>query len=329
MKKKLQGIIRRVQLYKNLLSEVISYANRLFLYNASVRTDDDIKKMQYTILRESHVIEKGMSMRNPRKGFGQSKVLALLSRLEKYNMLYGKKDKDFMRYPLGIIKEYISYMNTSGVEIHTICEQYKNILLVTRFEENKLVSTAGIKQITKQEIISQASGDFNSLLFSRHSIRYFDRKEPEKSVIDQALIMAQQTPSACNRQGWRTHVYLGVKAHDLLHLQGGCNGFEEEISCAIVVTADMRAFLSYEPMQCYVDGGLYAMNLINSLHSLGLGTIPLSLGFYHDKLEHIARTFDIPPSEVMICIIGVGEMLESFKIAESYRKSISITNTYH
>lgn len=51
--------------------------------------------MQYTLLRENHVIEKGMSMRNPRKGFGQQKVLILLDRLQKYFIQYGDKDKDF------------------------------------------------------------------------------------------------------------------------------------------------------------------------------------------------------------------------------------------
>lgn len=31
-------------------------------YNATNCTDEDLQKMQFTILRENHVIEKGMSM---------------------------------------------------------------------------------------------------------------------------------------------------------------------------------------------------------------------------------------------------------------------------
>ena len=42
----------------------------------------------------------------------------------------------------------------------------------------------------------------------------------------------------------------------------------------------------YEVHQAYVDGGLYAMNLINALHSLGIGTIPLSVAFGYDKLDN-------------------------------------------
>lgn len=329
MKAMLRNMVGNMRLYRNLIEEIISYAKRLFLYNASVHTDDDIAKMQYTILRENHVIEKGMSLRNPRKGFGQQKVTALLHRLEKYYTRYGKIDSQFLIYPLSTIKSYIAYTEAAGVDISAIKKLYAQVLSGAHINENLLVSTAGIKLVTKKELTCQAAGNFRDLLFSRHSVRYYAKTAVDKKIIEQALSMAQQTPSACNRQGWRTHIYFGEQAHDLLHMQGGCNGFENEIPCAIVVTADMRAFLSYEPMQCYVDGGLYAMNLINALHSLGLGTIPLSLGFYHTKLSCIAKTFDIPSEEAMICIIGVGELLDTFNVAESYRKHIQTTNTYH
>ena len=66
------------------LIEMLSYWKRLYCYNASMRTDHDMYKMQYTLLRENHIIEKGMSMRQSRRGFGQAyigaaSVLAILA----------------------------------------------------------------------------------------------------------------------------------------------------------------------------------------------------------------------------------------------------------
>jgi hypothetical protein len=72
------GIRARLPLALQFLIETLSYWRRLCRYNASIRTDRDIRKMQYTLLRETHVIEKGMSMQNPRRGFGQEKVRALM-----------------------------------------------------------------------------------------------------------------------------------------------------------------------------------------------------------------------------------------------------------
>ena len=118
------------------------------------------------------------------------------------------------------------------------------------------------------------------------------------------------------------------KSIDLVKWQGGSHGFEDEIKCAILVTANLKAFLNHEVHQAYIDGGLYAMNLINALHSLGVGTIPLSCGFMEKQISQLSK-FDIPENEVPIVIIGVGNYLDCFNVAVSERKDISITNTYH
>ncbi len=70
------------------------------------------------------------------------------------------------------------------------------------------------------------------------------------------------------------------------------------------------------------------MNLINALHFVGLGTIPLSCGFKYRKLKQL-RSFGIPDNAVPILIIGVGHYPEHYKVAISERKLIDKTNTFH
>lgn len=140
--------------------------------------------------------------------------------------------------------------------------------------------------------------------------------------------LAQRTPSACNRQGWKTHVFTDDKSVELMNWQGGCHGFENELRYSILVTANLKAFLSYEVHQAYVDGGLYAMNLINALHSLGLGCIPLSCGFEYEKLQGLEK-FGIQKNEVPIVIIAFGHLQDKFRVAVSTRKDINLTNTFH
>lgn len=312
-----------------LLHESLLYWRKLCRYNASMHTDADIKKMQFTLLRENHVIEKGMSMPHPKKGFGQEKVLALIERLSLYYKLYGQVDAEFLRYPLSTIKEYIKYTRQTGVDIPMIENGFGHLLMLTGFSEEDICLPAGIVIKSKEKIQNAATGNYKSVVNSRHSIRCFKEILPLRQQIDEALSIAARTPSACNRQAWHTHVYFGDTCHELLSMQGGCGGFSSDIHCAIIVTADIKGFLKYEPFQCYVDGGLYAMNLINALHSLGLGTIPLSCGFYESKLKKIQQTFGIPENEVLIVIIGTGELDDEVKIAESRRKDISVTNIYH
>ncbi|MDD3078911.1 MAG: nitroreductase family protein [Paludibacter sp.] len=322
-------ISRTIPVRLNILRESYSFCKQLVKYNGSVNTNKNIKKMQYTLLRENHVIEKGMSMKNPRKGFGQKKVKALILRLSEYTDKYYATDKEFLLHPISTIHQYIEYTKANNVEIREIEILYNLLLDKTNYKESELFHSTGIKKAYKKEILKNCNTTFESLLKSRHSIRYFDSKSPSQSLIEKALNLAQLTPSACNRQAWHTHTFWNDKSIDLAKEQGGCKGFENEIKCSILVTADMNAFLSYEIHQAYIDGGLYAMNLINALHSLGLGTIPLSCGFYDYKLNNIKKKFDIPSNESLIVLIGIGNLKDEFNVAESSRKPISLTNQFH
>lgn len=308
----------------NFIKEAFYFWKLISNYNASVKTEKDIEKFQYVILRLNHTIEKGMSMRNPRKGFGQKKVLHIIELLNEYITLYFKTDPNFLKYPLGTIAHYIRYTKDKGCDIPEVEKAYNSLLAKTNFFEIK--ETGGITKISKTDILKECNKDFESLLNSRHSIRYFSEETVSESAIFKALNLAQKTPSACNRQGWKTYVFKGKKSIELIKWQNGARGFEDEMRQSILVTANLRAFLSYEVHQAYIDGGLYAMNLINSLHSLGIGTMPLSCGFKYNKLKELKK-FGIPENEVPILIIGIGNYEDNFNVAISTRKDLIYTNT--
>ncbi|MCH5176388.1 MAG: nitroreductase family protein [Prevotellaceae bacterium] len=324
-----QKIKRRLPLSLQFLCEMFSFWKRLCRYNASVHTDSDMQKMQYTLLRENHVIEKGLSMRNPRRGFGQQKVLALIERLHRYYQKYGTVDCAFLIYPLSTIKAYIAYQQSEGVDIHSVEYAFQTLCENVKIDSQALVMSAGTEILRMSDIQKQAMGNFENLLYSRHSIRYFRDELPSRELLEKALNLSARTPSACNRQAWHTHIFFGEDAHELLRMQSGCNGFCDDIPCCVVVTADMKGFLEHEPFQCFIDGGLYAQNLINALHYVGLGGIPLSCGFFSDQLMAMQKRFHIPKNEVLIVMIGTGVMYDEMKVAISTRRSVEMTNTYH
>lgn len=312
-----------------IFMEALNFLKKSLRHNASVNTNQCEAKMQYTLLRENHVIEKGLSLKDPKNGFGQEKVSQLIEKLNTYTALYPKADREYILYILSTINIYLAHIRTNGNLALNNEAVFYQLLKKMNVHESELLTPAGIKSISRNEILESCNTSFDALLSSRHSIRYFDKTIPDPVLIEKALILAQRTPSACNRQAWITHVFTHNNSYSLLKDQGGCRGFEEEIHCSILVTANLNAFLSYEVHQAYIDGGMYAMNLINSLHSLGLGTIPLSCGFYYTKLDAILKKYSIPDNEVPIVIIGVGNLLEKFNVAISTRKSITKTSIYH
>ncbi len=324
--RKLYRAMLTVRLVCGFMGEAWRFLILTIRYNASRGTARDVEKLQYTILRQNHVIEKGMSMRIPKKGFGHKKVVNLIASLNGYFDLYGKFDKDFLAYPLGTIKQYLDYMDECSVCVDDLKQQY--LALVDKVQPLRIEPGAGVALENRDEVVRAAAGDFRSLLYSRHSMRYFSGEVVDRKKIIEALALAQRTPSACNRQGWKTHVFEGEESVRLLKWQGGCHGFEDELRQSVLVTANLKAFLSYEVHQAYIDGGLYAMNLINAFHYLGVGGIPLSCGFGAVKLKGLID-FGIPENEVPILIYAFGIMPEVFKVAVSTRKEVSRTNTFH
>ena len=160
MKRLLSRLIPLIKIRLSLWKDIFYFCKLTMKYNASISTNNDIEKMQYTLLRENHTIEKGLSLKNPRKGFGQLKVLKLLKRLNKYSDIYGKTDKEFLIYPLGTIKKYINYTKSMEVEIPIIERDYKIFMEKSGFVDVK--EQGGIIQISKDEILKKCNNNFES-----------------------------------------------------------------------------------------------------------------------------------------------------------------------
>lgn len=60
--------------------EAYHFFKLLVKYNASINTDRDIAKMQYTLLRENHTIEKGLSMKKSPKGIWAKKSVKSINK---------------------------------------------------------------------------------------------------------------------------------------------------------------------------------------------------------------------------------------------------------
>ena len=300
----------------SFLREARSFLRLNRRYNASCASEKDPVKMRYLIQREAHTLEKGLSLRTPRKGFGGEKAVHLMDRIDAYAGRYGRDAA--LDGPLGTLARYVAYTEESGVGVPALKER------LARY--GGVDASDAVVTVEAEAVQAAARGDFDALTASRHSVRYFTPDEVPEPLVEKALVLASRTPSACNRQGWKTRLFRGARCHELLRWQGGCRGFEDEVGACILVTADRRAFLYYETHQPYVDGGMYAMNLINALHYQGLGTIPLSCGFEAGKLRGLGA-FGVEESEVPVLIIGIGCLESSFRVAASVRKPVSETHS--
>jgi len=181
--------------------------------------------------------------------------------------------------------------------------------------------SGGIVATTRDDIKTGAAGDFSMLARSRRSIRNFTEDEVEIPTLMEAISLAQTSPSVCNRQSARVHILAGEsRIAEVLSVQGGSRGFADLVNKLLVVTSTIRSFQGVqEHLQGYVDGGLFAMNLLYGLHFVGLGACPLACYDSSPVGREVHLIAGIPEHERIVMLVAVGHIPERLEIAKSER----------
>lgn len=272
-------------------------------------------KMRCDLSIRTHALEKGMSIGNVRVGFGKPKALSLLVDLQKYMDAGG--DSDFVSNCCSVIARYVKYNLELGADMTDVEREFNAFLSKNVIT---LKTHGGILWLTHSDIRQNAAGNFLHFSQSRFSVRDFSDDVLDYDLIYKAIQLCERTPSACNRQPWRIHVYTEKSLREkLFKLQRGCNGFYDKMQCAILVCGDLHSYGFPEMNLPYVDGGIYAMNLLYALHYYDVAAIPLTLGLKNAQIKTIKAQLNLPSNEVPVLLIGTGTYKEKFKVAESYR----------
>ena len=267
----------------------------------------------------THQIEKGLSHKKFRYGFGKKPLKNLSIIIKKYR----KVESDYREK-----MPYVSAMATVGEYLRRHADHEQDLFYASSLFPADFL--AGAKQVAPDKGGSIVfSGDekkknatlpFHQLNEHRHSIREFAQTPITYDQLLPAIESAMRTPSVCNRQPTRIHVILDqdiiAKA---LAIQGGFNGYPTP-PALILLTADNRVFMApQEHHEGYTDGGLFAMNLLLSLEADGIAACPLNTMFRKGPERATRRLLEIPTNEILVMYIAVGHFPEECKTCVSQR----------
>ncbi|MDU0808909.1 nitroreductase family protein [Aquirufa regiilacus] len=276
------------------------------------------------IVREYHVIEKGLTMPDPRLGFGKDLLLSLVDNCMQYIQLFGEEEEQ-LRHAVGVIWEYEQFHEQQNFNL-------EDSVVVSIQKLKNLVSGIPIskqKEITANDYFKYVESEFPQFAKSRSSLRnYTNENVPMKAILS-ALDLARTTPSACNRQSWRTYVFEDkIHINSILTIQGGNRGFGHLTNKLIIITSEISVFSSVaERNQVFIDGGMYAMNLLYALHYYKIGACILNCSNSLEKDLKLRVVCDVKESEVFIAMVSCGIPPVDFKIASSYRYELLTKNT--
>jgi nitroreductase len=275
--------------------------------------------LESDIIRQYHILEKGLSMPEFRPRFGKDVVRSVVGLVKQYEAL--PDDQEHSVYVLcarSALKSYYLRHRELGVEISDIL----NPSDISNFNEID-PSQAGAKPYPF--IAEDKRGVFLDVLKARTSLRSFEMDRiPSREIIERAIGYAIQAPSVCNRQTGRVYAFEGEKAQEVLRLQNGNRGFGHQVPVVLVVASDMRYFVgSIERYQSWIDGGIFGMNLLLALHGLGLGAVPLNWSVTAERDEELRIAAKIAPHDRIIMLIGCGYPRKDALVTVSPRRQSS------
>jgi nitroreductase len=267
-----------------------------------------------------HSIEHGLSLSEPRPGFGRDKVASLLRKTRAYVQAFGADAS--AASALKVLDAYVAFNREAAVDVTELAAELDRLNAELAFRE--LPVKGGTEEVLAEQIRQFAGFDFNAFMDARHSVRQYADRPVDPAVIARAVRAAQQAPSVCNRQACRVYAFTeaGDKAR-VLSYQSGNRGFGHEIGVVMVVTANMAHMnLIGERYQHWIDGGLFAMTLALAYHAQGLGTCMLNWSVTKEIDQAMRRCVGIPDNEAVITMMGAGHLKDEFRVPRSQRKPI-------
>lgn len=296
---------------------IVKYQSYLRIYQKNAFSDtkcNNYEQYEAAITRWYHTIEKGLSYSNYRAGFGKNNIRKMLELMEQYQREYDI-NATFYQTALSCLQEYVKKNKEYGVINYELAERINRL-------NGSANGYGGVIRVDKPDVTQIEKFSFAEIMKNRHSIREFSDEPVDLELIKEAILLAQYTPSACNRQGWKTRIVADrERVLEVLQFQTGSQGFREQIDKLLLVTCDVRYFnRKREIFQPFIDGGMYAESLINSLFYKGIGSVPLSASLTSKNEKSVRELLGLNPSDVLILFIGVGNYPDSCLAPRSERK---------
>lgn len=296
---------------------------RYYRFSSSVFRGNSEEKLRALITANYHSIEKGLSLKNPRPGFGSIAVKELIDNIALYLKRYDPAVH--LSVPLNALHCYIDYNRSHGIENPELEKRVAEFEELYQCKWGSLPSGGGVHKLTREEVMQSVRGVDADFFMKRYSIRQFTDEDVPMELIEEAVRRAQKSPAVCNRQSTRVWVVLGSDdIKQILDIQKGARGFGEFANKLIVITSDLCNFQWHgERYQSWIDGGLFSMSLIYALHSLGLGSCCLNWSMEYRRDIELKRFLRMPQSETIIMLLAVGMLPQELMVAESCRKPLN------
>lgn len=272
---------------------------------------------QFGIIKAMHSIEKGLSLKNPRTGFGILKATRLIEKIEAYCKAGYSCEHASVQMAMNALFEYVEWNKAKGFDVSEIEEKLKKL-------REKIVEgdiDGGTITLNRSDVLDIKADELTKIINSRHSVRHFGEKNIDIEDVKKAVEEANRCPSACNRQPTRVHIIADEEEKRFFseRLQG-VGGFADECGAFLLITSNISAFDFDENNQWIVSAGIFTGYLTLCLHARGIASCVIQRPLIRSKkIVELRERLRLPDNEEIVCSIGIGSYPDKLSVPVSAR----------
>lgn len=291
-----------------------------------------IEKANYFLLtRNTHRIEKGLLMRPRRQVFAKDYLVETIDSFEgiwSAGHLISNPQKKWFH---DVLNEYFMSSGPDST-IDAQRERFKRIVNGSVQDSDETSNDVRSIPYLKPEYEHSISFDkFMLLVKQRRSVRWFEQRAVPRELIDKAVLAANQSPSACNRQPYEFHVFDDPKlVEEVANLPMGTKGYAGNIPVMIVLVGNLDAYFDERDRHIiYVDASLAAMSFMLALETLGLSSCAINWPDIEARERKMGKFLKLKEHQRTIMCLAVGYPDLEGKVAYSEKRPLQMIRKYN
>jgi nitroreductase len=314
--------------YYTLFNSSFSREQKVFLsgrkaYQSSLTHPEG----NFALLRRNvHRLEKGILMKPRRVPFG---LKYISETVQAYSTACCRPDIDSteLQWASDVLSEYFRISPDDVPLIRQLRQKFTpNVRTCSNFPEPLIPY--------ERDLIDPAVPDYDSLMrlaVHRRSVRWFLQKPVPREIIDKAIELAAQAPSACNRQPFEFRIIDDPElVQKVISIPFGLAGYGHNVPCVTVIVGKQRNYFSERDRHLiYIDGSLAAMGYLFALESQGVSSCCVNwpdIAFNDDKM---AKLLKLEADERPIMLVALGYPDPQGMVARSTKKSLPSLRRYN
>lgn len=284
----------------------------------------------YTLIRNTHRIEKGLLMK-PRKDvfaldFIEETIDAFSNVWDPSKCRFKGQDKWFF----DVLSEYFRIIG-SHPTVEKAERKFKTVLNKVNMGQihNELPSIPYARLEENKSSITY--DEFFKLAKYRRSVRWFLPKKVNREDVDNAILIANQSPSACNRQPFE---YRVIDEPELLNkvanLPGGVKGYVEGIPMMVICIGNLDAYFDERDRHViYIDASLANMSFMLALETLGLSSCAINWPDVEVRERKMETLLKLEKHQRVIMCMAVGYPDPTGMVAYSEKRELNYIRKFN